>query len=257
MRIPKTLAIVLAGGQGSRLGALTQKRAKPALPVAGTYRLIDISLSNLAHSHINRVWLTQQYLPHSLNDHLSQGRPWDLDRNHGGSRRHPDLAGEAAGEGARRTETDRGADVHDRQLFGQQQVLGAFEAQPGEELHRWSVQGAGEQPGQVEGGVVDLLGDLLEPQRFGEPGAQQPGRGQRRRRPRIGFEPDRLIAHPISVTRQGSLRCGKLVQGVEIDQFDRRTSDVDQPVAVQLGQRPAERFGGGAQVGRDVLLRQR
>lgn len=84
MRIPKTLAIVLAGGQGSRLGALTQKRAKPALPVAGTYRLIDISLSNLAHSHINRVWLTQQYLPHSLNDHLSQGRPWDLDRNHGG-----------------------------------------------------------------------------------------------------------------------------------------------------------------------------
>lgn len=84
MRIPDTLAIVLAGGAGSRLGALTEHRAKPALPVAGTYRLIDISLSNLAHSHITNVWLAEQYRPWALNDHLSAGRPWDLDRNHGG-----------------------------------------------------------------------------------------------------------------------------------------------------------------------------
>ncbi|WP_040161077.1 glucose-1-phosphate adenylyltransferase family protein [Nigerium massiliense] len=86
MRIPKTLAIILAGGKGTRLGALTQRRVKPALPVAGTYRLIDVSLSNLAHSHISDVWIVEQYLPHSLNQHLAQGRPWDLDRNHGGLR---------------------------------------------------------------------------------------------------------------------------------------------------------------------------
>ena len=84
MRIPRTLAIILAGGQGSRLGALTQNRVKPALPVGGTYRLIDISLSNLHHSHISDVWIVEQYLPHSLNEYLAQGRPWDLDRNHGG-----------------------------------------------------------------------------------------------------------------------------------------------------------------------------
>ena len=83
MRIPRTLAIILAGGQGSRLGALTQNRVKPALPVGGTYRLIDISLSNLHHSHISDVWIVEQYLPHSLNEYLAQGRPWDLDRNHG------------------------------------------------------------------------------------------------------------------------------------------------------------------------------
>lgn len=84
MRIPRTLAIVLAGGKGSRLGSLTDHTVKPALPFAGTYRLIDISLSNLAHSHLSDVWIAEQYLPHSLNEHLAQGRPWDLDRLHGG-----------------------------------------------------------------------------------------------------------------------------------------------------------------------------
>ncbi len=84
MRIPTILAIVLAGGSGSRLGALTQRHAKPSLPIAGTYRLIDVSLSNLMHSHIRDVWLVEQHMPHSLNEHLSAGRPWDLDRNHGG-----------------------------------------------------------------------------------------------------------------------------------------------------------------------------
>ncbi|MBM6620665.1 NTP transferase domain-containing protein [Micrococcaceae bacterium RIT802] len=86
MRLPRILGLVLAGGQGSRLGALTDERAKPVLPVGGTYRLIDISLSNLAHAHISDVWIIQQYLPHSLNEHLSNGRPWDLDRTHGGLR---------------------------------------------------------------------------------------------------------------------------------------------------------------------------
>ncbi len=86
MRIPRTLAIVLAGGAGSRMGALTDSRTKPSLRVAGTYRLIDIALSNLVNSLISDVWIVQEYLPHTLNDHLSAGRPWDLDRTHGGIR---------------------------------------------------------------------------------------------------------------------------------------------------------------------------
>lgn len=98
MRIPRTLALVLAGGRGSRMGALTDSRAKPALPVAGTYRLIDVSLSNLVHSHITDVRLVEQYLPHSLNDHLSRGRPWDLDRNQGGLQLVAPFEG-GAGEG--------------------------------------------------------------------------------------------------------------------------------------------------------------
>lgn len=84
MKLPKVLAIILAGGKGGRLSALTDDRAKPALPIGGTYRLIDVSLSNLAHSHISDVFLAEQYLPFSINRHLDAGRPWDLDRSHGG-----------------------------------------------------------------------------------------------------------------------------------------------------------------------------
>lgn len=98
MRIPRTLAIVLAGGKGSRLDALTAKRVKPALPMAGTYRLIDVSMSNLMHSHLSDVWIVEQYLPHSLNKHLANGRPWDLDRSHGGLQVLPPFEG-ADGEG--------------------------------------------------------------------------------------------------------------------------------------------------------------
>ncbi|WP_102125182.1 glucose-1-phosphate adenylyltransferase family protein [Deinococcus planocerae] len=80
----KVLAIVLAGGKGSRLAPLTTERAKPAVPFLGTYRLIDFTLSNLVHSGVQDVWVIEQYLPHGLNDHLSGGRPWDLDRTRGG-----------------------------------------------------------------------------------------------------------------------------------------------------------------------------
>ena len=80
----KTLALVLAGGAGSRLEPLTLKRSKPVLPFGGSYRLIDIPLSNLHHSQLSQVWLVVQYRPHGLNDHLSNGRPWDLDRTRGG-----------------------------------------------------------------------------------------------------------------------------------------------------------------------------
>ncbi|QCB27927.1 glucose-1-phosphate adenylyltransferase family protein [Corynebacterium endometrii] len=84
MKLPKILAIILAGGKGSRLGSLTEHRAKPSLPIAGTYRLIDISLSNLAHSKITDVLMALQYMPSSINHHIDGGRPWDLDRSHGG-----------------------------------------------------------------------------------------------------------------------------------------------------------------------------
>jgi len=80
------LALVLAGGEGGRLGPLTEDRAKPAMPFAGVYKLIDFPLSNCHHSRISDVWVIQQYEPHSLSEHLSNGRPWDLDRTFGGLR---------------------------------------------------------------------------------------------------------------------------------------------------------------------------
>ena len=80
----RATAVILAGGQGSRLSVLTDKRAKPAVPFAGKYRIIDFVLSNLVHSNIHNVGILTQYRPRSLNDHIRRGRPWDLDRMHGG-----------------------------------------------------------------------------------------------------------------------------------------------------------------------------
>jgi len=80
----KVLALILAGGVGGRLGLLTENRAKPVVPFAGFYRLIDFALSNCMHSKISDVWVIEQYELHSLNEHLSNGRPWDLDRTYGG-----------------------------------------------------------------------------------------------------------------------------------------------------------------------------
>jgi glucose-1-phosphate adenylyltransferase len=84
MARPDVLVFVLAGGAGGRLELLTEQRAKPAVPFAGQYRLIDFPLSNCLHSAISDVWVLQQYQPASLNDHLANGRPWDLDRTTGG-----------------------------------------------------------------------------------------------------------------------------------------------------------------------------
>jgi glucose-1-phosphate adenylyltransferase len=74
-------AIILAGGAGTRLASLTTKRAKPAVPFAGKYRIIDFVLSNCVNSNIFDVIILTQYRPHSLNDHVGKGRPWDLDRS--------------------------------------------------------------------------------------------------------------------------------------------------------------------------------
>jgi len=81
---PRTLVIVLAGGAGGRLDLLTRNRAKPAVPFGGTHRLIDFPLSNCLHAGMTDVWVVEQFNAVSLSDHLSNGRPWDLDRTTGG-----------------------------------------------------------------------------------------------------------------------------------------------------------------------------
>src|ERR687884_1529901 len=79
-----TIAVILAGGQGERLSVLSMERAKPAVPFAGKYRIIDFTLSNCVNSGLYNVAVLTQYRPHSLNDHIGVGKPWDLDRAHGG-----------------------------------------------------------------------------------------------------------------------------------------------------------------------------
>src|SRR5215210_7406056 len=80
----RALVLILAGGAGGRLELLTRERAKPAVPFAGTHRLIDFPLSNCHNSRLDDVWVSQQFNPISLSDHLANGRPWDLDRSDGG-----------------------------------------------------------------------------------------------------------------------------------------------------------------------------
>jgi len=76
----ETLALILAGGRGSRLDILSEKRVKPAVPFAGKYRIIDFTLSNCTNSGIFDIAILTQYLPLSLNEHIGVGKPWDLDR---------------------------------------------------------------------------------------------------------------------------------------------------------------------------------
>lgn len=78
------VAMILAGGQGSRLGVLTKKIAKPAVPFGGKYRIIDFALSNCSNSGIYTVGVLTQYQPLELNSHIGIGSPWDLDRRDGG-----------------------------------------------------------------------------------------------------------------------------------------------------------------------------
>ena len=84
MHRSRPLVVVLDGGAGGRLELLTRDRAKPAVPFAGTHRLIDFPMSNCRNSGLQDVWVSQQFNPISLSDHLSNGRPWDLDRTSGG-----------------------------------------------------------------------------------------------------------------------------------------------------------------------------
>ena len=84
MKKTECVAMLLAGGQGSRLGVLTQDIAKPAVPYGGKYRIIDFPLSNCINSGITTVGVLTQYQPLELNDYIGSGKPWDLDRSYGG-----------------------------------------------------------------------------------------------------------------------------------------------------------------------------
>ena len=84
MKKKECVAMLLAGGQGSRLGVLTQKIAKPAVPYGGKYRIIDFPLSNCTNSGIDTVGILTQYQPLELSDYVGSGKPWDLDRVFGG-----------------------------------------------------------------------------------------------------------------------------------------------------------------------------
>lgn len=84
VRKKECIAMLLAGGQGSRLGILTKKLAKPAVPFGGKYRIIDFTLSNCSNSGIDTVGVLTQYQPLTLNSYIGIGSPWDLDRKDGG-----------------------------------------------------------------------------------------------------------------------------------------------------------------------------
>lgn len=92
------VAMILAGGQGSRLGVLTKKLAKPAVPFGGKYRIIDFPLSNCSNSGIHTVGVLTQYKPLELNAHIGIGEPWDLDRKNGGVRVLPPYQEEKGGK---------------------------------------------------------------------------------------------------------------------------------------------------------------
>ena len=84
MRKKEMIAMLLAGGQGSRLGVLTSNKAKPAVPFGGKYRIIDFAMSNCVNSGVDTVGVVTQYQPLQLNQHIGIGTPWDLDRRVGG-----------------------------------------------------------------------------------------------------------------------------------------------------------------------------
>ena len=94
----KCVAMILAGGQGSRLGALTKNVAKPAVPFGGKYRIIDFPLSNCIHSGIDTVGVLTQYQPLELNTYIGNGNPWDLDRSRGGAFVLPPYQSASTGE---------------------------------------------------------------------------------------------------------------------------------------------------------------
>ena len=97
MRKKECIAMLLAGGQGSRLGPLTRKNAKPAVAFGGKYRIIDFSLSNCINSNIDTVGVLTQYKPLILNSYLGNGVAWDLDNPEGGLHILPPYATESGG----------------------------------------------------------------------------------------------------------------------------------------------------------------
>ena len=98
MKKKECIAMLLAGGQGSRLGVITKKLAKPAVPFGGKYRIIDFTLSNCSHSGIDTVGVMTQYKPLVLNSYIGVGSHWDLNRRNGGVTVLPPYVREDGGE---------------------------------------------------------------------------------------------------------------------------------------------------------------
>lgn len=98
MRHKECVAMILAGGQGSRLGVLTKTLAKPAVPFGAKYRLIDFTLSNCHNSGLDTVGVLTQYQPFELHSYIGIGSPWDLDRNSGGVHLLPPFVRARGGE---------------------------------------------------------------------------------------------------------------------------------------------------------------
>ncbi len=99
----RVVAMLMAGGAGTRLSVLSDYRAKPAVPFAGKFRIIDFTLSNCVNSRIYDVAVLTQYRPLSLNSHLGIGKPWDLDRQRGGLRLRQPYLGRVTGDWYRGT----------------------------------------------------------------------------------------------------------------------------------------------------------
>ena len=98
MKKKKCIAMLLAGGQGTRLFALTNSVAKPAVSFGAKYRIIDFPLSNCTNSGIDTVGVLTQYQPLILNEYVGNGEPWDLDRSYGGVHTLPPYQAKAGGE---------------------------------------------------------------------------------------------------------------------------------------------------------------
>ena len=119
----RVIAMLLAGGQGSRLHVLTRKTAKPAVPFGGKYRIIDFPLSNCVNSGIDTVGILTQYQPLELNTYIGNGSPWDLDRNHGGVYVLPPYQSAKAGEWYKGTANAIYQNMHFMKMYNPEYIL--------------------------------------------------------------------------------------------------------------------------------------
>jgi len=113
----ESIAMLLAGGQGSRLGTLTDTVAKPAVPFGGKYRIIDFPLSNCVNSGVDTIGVLTQYQPLELNAYIGSGQPWDLDRLYGGVTILPPYVKGKAGEWYKGTANAIYQNIHYIELY--------------------------------------------------------------------------------------------------------------------------------------------
>ena len=122
-RKKEMVAMILAGGQGSRLKELTTRNAKPAVPFGGKYRIIDFALSNCSNSGIDTVGILTQYQPLVLNTHIGIGSPWDLDRRDGGVKILPPYMGIDGGRWYRGTANAIYENIHFIDAYDPEYIL--------------------------------------------------------------------------------------------------------------------------------------